>query len=157
MSEPIPTSMSLAGRLAGDPRLRTSVEGATYVRVRVDVFPPRRRRADGESEPSAPLACDLVAFDKVADVLHNRFRFGDWFVASGRLKDGKGGAPSFIARRVGHDAVHADYTLRRTGDKTSRRNRRTARRTPAAVRSAEMAQPIVAGRILPDRPVFRSA
>lgn len=158
MSDPIPTSVSLAGRLAGDPRLRTSVDGTTYVRVRVDVFPPRRRQQDGEHEPSRPLACDLVGFEKVANVLHSRFRFGDWFVASGQLNPGKGGTPSFIARRIGHDAVHADYTLRRTGAKTSRRNRGAARRAPAALRTAAGAQPIVAGRIPTDHPaVFRSA
>jgi hypothetical protein len=144
MSTPIPMSTSLIGRLAGDPRLRYSANGTAYVRVRVDVFPPRRRSEDGQYVKTDPVACDLVAFAVIADVLHNRFRFGDWFIASGRLKDGRSAVPSFIVSRIGHDAVNAVYTLRRT--RLTRARKKAARST-----SVRDDQPIVAGLILPER------
>lgn len=137
----IPTSTSLVGRLAGDPRLQRSADGVVYVRVRAEVFPPQRRQADGTREKQPPVTVDLVGFDDAAEVLHHRFRFGDWFLASGRLKTNRNGSLSFIARRIGHDAVNADYTVRRT-------RKRGARRRSDGDGTGGM--PIVAGRILPD-------
>lgn len=143
MSNPIPMSTSLVGRLAGDPRLRRAANNTAYVRIRVDVFPPRRRSENSDYVKSDPVACNLVAFADIADVLHNRFRFGDWFIASGRLKDGRSAVPSFIASRIGHDAVNAVYTVRRT---------RLTRARKKAARSTSMRddQPIVAGLIVPE-------
>lgn len=137
----IPTSTSLVGRLAGDPRLQRSSDGIIYIRVRADVFPPRRLQADGSREKQPPVPVELVGFDDVAEVLHHRFRFGDWFLASGRLKTGRNGALSFIARRIGHDAVNSDYTVRRT-------RRRAGHSEPNGKKPGRV--PIVAGRILPD-------
>jgi len=140
MPAPFPTSTSLVGRLAGDPRLQKSADGVVYVRVRVDVFPPRRRQADGTREKQPPVLVELVGFDDVAETLHHRFRFGDWFVASGRAKVRLDETQSFIAHRIGHDAVNADYTVRRT-------RKPPVRRRPDGGTGRV---PIVAGRILPD-------
>ncbi|RPF21434.1 single-stranded DNA-binding protein [Myceligenerans xiligouense] len=137
----IPTSTSLIGRLAGDPRLQRSADGVVHVRVRADVFPPRRRHADGTREKQPPVTVDLAGFDEAAEALHHRFRFGDWFLASGRLKTNRNGSPSFIARRIGHDAANADYTVRRT-------RKRGARRRSDGDGAGRV--PIAAGRILPD-------
>lgn len=115
-----PVSTSLAGRIADAPRLQETSNGTVYVRVRVHVFPPRARHSDAAAHPPEPVTVELVAFDAVAAVLHQRFRFGDWFVASGRLDAGRNGVESFIARRIGHDATRVNYTLRRSGKRPSR-------------------------------------
>ncbi|GAA1854524.1 hypothetical protein [Myceligenerans crystallogenes] len=115
MTIPIPVSASLTGRLADAPRLRETGSGTVYVRVRVHVFPRRPRHAGPDASWPEPVTVELVTFDAVATVLCQRFRFGDWFVASGRLEASRSNAPvSFIARRIGHDATRTSYTLRRS-------------------------------------------
>lgn len=160
MSEPIPTSVSLEGRIAGDPQLNHSDDDRPYVRVRVDAEQPPRRQADGRFEKQPPVVCELVAFGAAAETLSRRFRFGDVFVASGRLTTNTRGAVSFVARRIGHDAARTDYSVDRRKARVGRKNRRIARRAPGMVcdAPADVEQPIVAGRIVPDRhPVSRTA
>ncbi|GAB4085022.1 hypothetical protein GCM10028784_16520 [Myceligenerans cantabricum] len=117
----IPTSTSLAGHPAGNPRLQKS--------------------ADRSRENKPPVAVDLVGVDDLTEVMHHCFRFGDWSPASGRLQTRWDGSWSFTVRRIGHDAVHVDHTARRT------RTKAAYRRSEGDVLGNGL---IVAGRILPD-------
>jgi single-strand DNA-binding protein len=151
LSSTIPTSVSLEGRLAADPVLQRTRTGRSFVRVRVEAEPVPVPLEDGQFADVPAVPCDLVVFGKAADRMTSRFRFGDRFVASGRVKTTSGSEAWFVARRIGHDAARTTYRVTRarptarTGTNTHRAN---DNRSPA--QPSDLDQPIVAGRILPD-------
>ncbi|GAA4707735.1 Single-strand binding protein family protein [Promicromonospora umidemergens] len=150
-SSTIPTSVSLEGRLAADPVLQHTRAGRSFVRVRVEAEAVPVSLGDGQFADFPAVPCDLVVFGKAADRMTSRFRFGDRFVASGRVKTTSDGEAWFVARRIGHDAARTTYRVTRA--------RRIARRGTNALKAsdnhrpgqpADLDQLIVAGRILPD-------
>jgi single-strand DNA-binding protein len=119
-----------------------------------------QRNDDGSFTQLDSGGCDLVVFDQEVADARLRFRVGDTFVASGRVNTYsafRGGRQvqreEFIAHRLGHDAATTEYRVVRT----HRRRKAAARRRTAARRQGLDAAPLVAGRILPDGAVSRSA
>lgn len=115
----IPTSASLEGRLVADPVLQHTHNGKPFVQVRVEAEPRPQRLDDGTFTDQPAVECTLVVFDKAAERVARRFRFGDRFVASGRIKadpqNDRADAPlCFVARRIGHDAARTVYRVTRT-------------------------------------------
>ena len=148
----IPTYVSLEGRLAADPVLQRSSAGGSFVRVRVEAQPPPVPLGGDQFADVVPVVCDLVVFGKAAARMTSRFRFGDWFVASGRLSED--GSTAFIARRVGHDAARTAYRVNRArhfGQRAGRARRRRDGANAYAEPPAGEDRPVVAGRILPDQ------
>ncbi|WP_454852145.1 single-stranded DNA-binding protein [Promicromonospora soli] len=148
-SSTIPTSVSLEGRLAADPVLQHTRAGRSFVRVRVQADPVPVPLEDGQFADLPAVPCDLVVFGKAADRMTTRFRFGDRFVASGRVKTTSDGT-WFVARRIGHDAARTTYRVtraRRAGRRVTSTDK-ASDNSPAGQLS-EQDQPIVAGRIVP--------
>jgi single-strand DNA-binding protein len=154
----IPTYVSLEGRLAADPVLQRSRTGRSFVRVQVEAQPPPVPLGGDQFADVVPVVCDLVVFGKAAARMTSRFRFGDWFVASGRLSED--GPTAFIARRVGHDAARTAYRViraRHVGQAAGRaRRRRDDVNAPAEPRPGDDG-PVIAGRIPPDQTTPRTA
>ncbi|QBX57317.1 single-stranded DNA-binding protein [Nocardioides seonyuensis] len=115
----IPTQMSLAGFIVSISDLQRTTGGGDRIRLRVGVE-QWRHEADDTFTKLDPTYHDVVAYDTAASVIGQRFRPGDFFVASGYIHeyeiDQRGGSlikEEFVARKIGHNANQTTYVVQR--------------------------------------------
>lgn len=118
----IPTQMSLVGFIASDPELHFAESGGEFCRLRIGVE-QWRKEVDGSFTELDATFHDMVAFDATAREIHDRFRRGDDFVASGHVREyevyNRGGSvvrEEFVARKIGHNSAKTAYEVRRRRD-----------------------------------------
>lgn len=115
----IPTQMSLAGYIVGPLDRSSTRDGDPHLRVRVGVE-HFRKETDGTFTTLDSTYHDLVMFGPSADKAAERFRPGDYFVASGYIheyevthNDTTIPKEQFVARRIGHDTTRTNYEVSR--------------------------------------------
>lgn len=118
------TQQSISGFIATQPRLTVGENGVSRFHARVGIE-HSRQEPDGSFTQLDPTFHDLTIFRKTAEAAAERFRKGDKFVASGRVreytydKDGQEvAAEEFIASRIGHDLARTRYEVDRSPRRT---------------------------------------
>lgn len=115
----IDTQQAVVGFIATEPRLSYSEDGTARFYARIGIE-HARQEPDGSFTQLDPSFHDMSAFRRAAEEGLTRFRKGDKFIATGRVREysyEKDGhtieAEEFIASRFGHDLARTRYEVER--------------------------------------------
>lgn len=112
--ETITAESCVFGFFATEPQFTHTENGVPKVYARYGVE-RHRLEDDGSTTRLEPIFRSIVFYRDAAEVVRDRFRKGDLFIAQGQVKQNADtGKDRFEARRIGHNALRTVYDVDRT-------------------------------------------